>query len=766
MTKIKQLSHFTKLAAAGTLAAAIAAPAAAGSWQKSVSIGGFSAVHIYTPDTVSPVGEGKSLMVVLHGCVQPINNFLTANLEDAAEASGMVIAVPDAANKAGYGCWSYWQGAVSRSSGDYKNLISLANTLSGDASRNIDSDQVYLAGISSGGAFAQQTACLAPDVFKGLAITAGPTLGSGSGGALQSCSGVVSPATYKSRCENYAGTNKSHLSKQIMVTAHAPNDSVVYDCYNEANAEGFAHTYGVTKVAGTTTISEAGTGSAEETLWTDGDFNRAAMLWLPDAVDHAWSGGVGASGEYVSGAGINYATYLGAHFAENNMHVSRDQKPEVSDVAAADSSDRLIISGTATDVDGTVDAVTIQISNVDTGTPQPEEPIITTVDASGQFDITSGALADGLYSISVVATDNANQDSDEIVVTERVGPEPPATAPVLTNTVAVPSALCATVSGTVVDVNQNLSSVTVAFSNGTVAATITGTTYNATQCGLAGGSQTATVTATDATSLSSTASVSFEIDAGSTGDYNHHINEGHISFGDGYSACYLEFGTSAYTMREVASGDQCEWVADDYAACNGPVQDCSTPPQPIDSDNDGVADTVDNCPAVPNTDQADNDNDGEGNVCDDTPDGPLPVDTDGDGVVDSEDNCPNVANADQADDNNNGIGNACEDPISDVDGDGVADADDNCPNIANADQADDNGNGIGNVCEPVIDDCEEVTAANYYHKTGGRAYSSGSYWTPNYYANGSNDAMAGSTWGTTTLKSTDGGTVWNVGTCP
>ncbi len=61
--------------------------------------------------------------------------------------------------------------------------------------------------------------------------------------------------------------------------------------------------------------------------------------------------------------------------------------------------------------------------------------------------------------------------------------------------------------------------------------------------------------------------------------------------------------------------------------------------------------------------------------------------------------------------------------------------------------------------------CQQFSRMNYNHKVEGRAYSTGSYWAPDYFANGSNDPMAGSTYGTTTLHSTDGST-WRVGACP
>ena len=74
-------------------------------------------------------------------------------------------------------------------------------------------------------------------------------------------------------------------------------------------------------------------------------------------------------------------------------------------------------------------------------------------------------------------------------------------------------------------------------------------------------------------------------------------------------------------------------------------------------------------------------------------------DTDNDGVADPFDNCPNIPNSNQADSDENGVGDACND-TEDRDGDDWADTLDNCPDDFDVTQLDSDDDLLGDVCDP------------------------------------------------------------------
>ncbi|MCY1159682.1 MAG: depolymerase family esterase [Citricoccus sp.] len=291
--------------------------AATGTWTTE-TVAGMS-VSLYVPETAPAHPDGRALMVTLHGCVQKAADLKNGgNWAATADEYGMVVAVPAAPNGGVLlGCWDYYDANHSRTSPARHddNLLGLASALTSRPGLGVDADQVYLSGLSSGGGQTMVMGCLAPDVFAGIGINAGPTVGTTSG---QISSVATSKTQGTSTCRSFAGSAASSFDTQLTSVVYGSNDSVVAPGYNPLNAEIMAGLYGASStssfsLAGLDGTNTAGTG----TLYSDADGPRVSLV-QNTGLGHNWPAGGGPGGSYISTNSIDYPAYVTEFFFENN----------------------------------------------------------------------------------------------------------------------------------------------------------------------------------------------------------------------------------------------------------------------------------------------------------------------------------------------------------------------------------------------------------------------------------------------------------------
>ncbi len=144
-------------------------------------------------------------------------------------------------------------------------------------------------------------------------------------------------------------------------------------------------------------------------------------------------------------------------------------------------------------------------------------------------------------------------------------------------------------------------------------------------------------------------------------EYGHNTGLPHAS-----DSRRIMYGTDTGANRGLSQGE-CDSYHNPFFLANPIISDVGAC---TDFDADEVQDGIDNCPDVPNTNQADSDSDGTGDACEGA------ADTDNDGIADAEDNCPEDHNPGQEDFDADGSGDVCD---SDDDNDGEPDVSDCAP---------------------------------------------------------------------------------------
>jgi poly(3-hydroxybutyrate) depolymerase len=289
--------------------------------------GGLSGA-VYAPTAGGTIGSGRALLVVLHGCAQTYGNLQTyGSWVDTAEQHGMVVSLPGVAGGGVYfGCWDYYGSNHSRLANDAADLLGHVDALLDDPALGIDPDQVYIAGLSSGGGMAMVMACLAPDVFAGVGIAAGPTVGTT---AFQAGSVGTNASTARTVCESLAGAASGHFDTQLAAVISGTSDYTVAQGYASINAQVFGDIYAAARglpgltsaaldVAALEGYQPAGTGS----LRSDELGPRVALI-SAQGMGHAWPAGAGPGSEigFVAQQGVDFAALLAELFTENNRRV-------------------------------------------------------------------------------------------------------------------------------------------------------------------------------------------------------------------------------------------------------------------------------------------------------------------------------------------------------------------------------------------------------------------------------------------------------------
>ncbi len=297
----------------------------AGSWRSEATIGGKLKAHVYVPTTAPLLNGKRALMVSMHGCGQTHHDFKQgANWPGTADDYGMVVALPMASKEGLYGalvgCWNFHVGMnADRTKTDAKYLIDMVNALIADTSLNIDPNQVYITGLSSGAGMTSQMACLAPDVFAGAGVNAGPA--PGSGGTDLSTPGI-SPTQGRSNCNTLAGPFQSDLYTQLHNNVHGTNDGSVSPAHAQRNTEIFELVYEQDGSNISTCSTSTLSGGGDVTTLCDGTGPRISKVMV-NGMGHAWSAGPGSSGggNYIDHSHINYPDYIADFFFTNNRRV-------------------------------------------------------------------------------------------------------------------------------------------------------------------------------------------------------------------------------------------------------------------------------------------------------------------------------------------------------------------------------------------------------------------------------------------------------------
>jgi poly(hydroxyalkanoate) depolymerase family esterase len=254
---------------------------------------------LYLPASLSPDTRAP-LVVMLHGCKQNPDDFAAGTrMNELAEEQGFRVLYPAQAQRSNASrCWNWFQSADQRRGRGEPELLAtmVRQVMHGHA---VNPGEVYVAGLSAGGAMAAILATEYPDLFAAAGVHSG--LPPGAAHDMPSAFAAMKQGPQRAAARAAAAVP--------MIVFHGDRDDTVHP----RNGEQL-----VPPPAGADTERGRATGGRAyvRTVHRDDEGKSVAEHWVVQGMGHAWSGGSPA-GSYTEPRGPDASREMLRFFAQH-----------------------------------------------------------------------------------------------------------------------------------------------------------------------------------------------------------------------------------------------------------------------------------------------------------------------------------------------------------------------------------------------------------------------------------------------------------------
>jgi poly(hydroxyalkanoate) depolymerase family esterase len=234
---------------------------------------------LYIPSTHQ--GGARPLIVLLHGCTQSPDDFAAGTrMNDLAEELGFLVAYPGQTKAANPSkCWNWFNPAdQQRDRGEPALIAGITREIM--AEHGVAKGQVFIAGLSAGGAAAAVMAAAYPDLYAGVGVHSG--LACGAARDL--------PSALSAMKSGAAGSSRRGSTTRVpTIVFHGDRDTTVAPINGQQVIDGHA------AASDATTRVDQGQSAGGMRYTRTAHLDRTGRVlmehWALHGAGHSWSGG-------------------------------------------------------------------------------------------------------------------------------------------------------------------------------------------------------------------------------------------------------------------------------------------------------------------------------------------------------------------------------------------------------------------------------------------------------------------------------------------